>query len=639
MSHGWNTERVEERKDLQNTIRLRSLHFYKSGKVLLAVAIFIATLRIGYIWGQQSGQSVQPKQSAAGTPSIIPTDTPYYHPLVRILPTVMPSLYCLGNSCPGTGSNVSPSPIQTLQSAPEGAESAGVQGTLQQVTPDDNLKQNILSYFNWDAAQLPVTWYSAGKFTDGPLKGYTRYILVTDNMDTDHWDQGCGHTDIATDGSTVYRLPSLWLNTTLKDGGQYIFTYLSLATTWSAGNACVLQTDLTGFQPIASPFSQYKAYNFPTNADPYISTNNQVLLVDSAGLPMVYFYDSAQHIKAANTPGSTLNLFDINTLSGVYPNYQIGLFTSFGEGGDTQSLIDSFDQTVYKRFTDQNLHQIGMADGLPVFAPVDTNDAALQQVYSNAVNGCTDTPIPDFLSYVKKPPLLVTKDPWNRYLVFEETMFHQGCGGAKPVIYLYPPQPEEVHVSFVKSMDLTVQIPTYTNGWDVLAHPDGSLTDLLPQFTDCQHLDQHRFGSEYAVAACLQNSYPYLYWEGNARNTSFPMLKSGWIVERQSLASFFNEKLSYIGLTSSEIRDMTSYWVPLLLQQKAPYFHLAFLQNDTLDQLVPVHVIPQPDSMIRVFLDWQALAAKPNTAISAEKLIPMSRKGFSYVEWGGMMSQ
>lgn len=60
-----------------------------------------------------------------------------------------------------------------------------------------------------------------------------------------------------------------------------------------------------------------------------------------------------------------------------------------------------------------------------------------------------------------------------------------GCGeessrepvAEKPVIYLYPEEKTLVHVELDFNGEVTSTYPAYENGWDVLARPDGTLTD------------------------------------------------------------------------------------------------------------------------------------------------------------------
>jgi hypothetical protein len=242
---------------------------------------------------------------------------------------------------------------------------------------------------------------------------------------------------------------------------------------------------------------------------------------------------------------------------------------------------------------------------------------------------------PTFNDYVSKDPVLLFFDPFGRL----EGTGEQDYGGygecGKPVVYLYPTQPTEVHVQFEVPMELTTDIPTYTTGWDVLANPNGQLKDLQPQDTNCSAIDTSAFGSEYAADACKSGIYPYLYWEGRTSN-SYPHESDGWIVSKNNLASFMNSTLDSIGFSAQEKSDMVSYWIPEMLKKNMPYYRISFFQTAQMDQFIPMKVTPQPQSVYRLFLDWSPLDKEPSTPLKPETLSHVVRSGFTLVEWGGL---
>jgi hypothetical protein len=241
-----------------------------------------------------------------------------------------------------------------------------------------------------------------------------------------------------------------------------------------------------------------------------------------------------------------------------------------------------------------------------------------------------------FEQYVKQNPVLIFEDPWGRWIGIGEIDYPIVTGGCgKPVIYLYPPKPTEVTVKFTTPMQLTTDIPTYANGWDVLANPDGELIDLQPNLTNCDSIDSTVSGSEYAQIACKQNDYPYLYWAGQA-SRQYPTPTGGWIVPQGNISDFLNQKLTKIGLTDKEKSDMMDYWVPELLAKNAPYYRISFFQTEQLNQFIPMQVTPNPDTVIRVFLDWSPLSSMPAVQPQPQVLNHINRPGFTLVEWGGL---
>lgn len=243
---------------------------------------------------------------------------------------------------------------------------------------------------------------------------------------------------------------------------------------------------------------------------------------------------------------------------------------------------------------------------------------------------------PTFDEYVNKHPLLFFKDEWGRWGVMGEfdIKLMGGCG--KPVVYLYPEKSTDIRVSFMTPIILNTQIPFYNNGWFVKAKPDGTLTDLQPQYTDCKKINSTKFGSEYAEDACQMNSYPYIYWSGKSETNSYPKVYGGFIVEKNNLQKFMDEKLKEIGLTEKESNDMTSYWVSKMSEKNAPYYRISFLTTNQMNEFIPMNVNPNPDSFLRVFLDFKALDSKPAVDPQPQQFNKFIRNGFTLVEWGGL---
>lgn len=243
---------------------------------------------------------------------------------------------------------------------------------------------------------------------------------------------------------------------------------------------------------------------------------------------------------------------------------------------------------------------------------------------------------PSFDEYVAKHPLLFFKDAWGRWGVIGEfdIKLMGGCG--KPVIYLYPEKTTDIHLSFASPITLNTQIPFYNDGWFVKAQPDGKLIDLQPQYSDCSKIDSSKFGSEYAVNACKTNNYPYIYWSGKSSENLYPKVDGGWVVEKNDLQKFMDEKLKEIGLTKKESTDMTSYWVPKMIEKNAPYYRISFLTTNQMNEFIPMNVNPVPNSVLRVFLDFKPLIDKPSVEPQPQQFNKFIRSGFTMIEWGGL---
>ena len=257
------------------------------------------------------------------------------------------------------------------------------------------------------------------------------------------------------------------------------------------------------------------------------------------------------------------------------------------------------------------------------------------------IEATIESKIPTEQEFLAKNNILWFKDAFGRWIITAE-LLEAGGGCGKPVVYLYPEVPTDISVRFDKSveprMQLDVQIPSYgtgnqSKGWLVNAQPNGQLKDLQPKITNCSDFGTGRKGQEYALKSCQNNNYPYIYWAGNTPN-QYPKIESGFVVSAKDLESELRSKLAIIGLNKQETDDMMEYWLPNMLSKNKPFYRFSLLQNNELDKLFPMTISPQPQSSIRVFLDWDALDT--NTTIPTQELITYSRTGYTMVEWGGV---
>ena len=194
-------------------------------------------------------------------------------------------------------------------------------------------------------------------------------------------------------------------------------------------------------------------------------------------------------------------------------------------------------------------------------------------------------------------------------LVFRDYVTEFFIGGAvaeKPVIYLYPEEECEVHVGLSLDGDLTVSYPQYpSDGWQVTASPDGTLTDAESR------------------------TYDSLFWE--AELDADYDLSRGFCVAGEDTAAFLEETLAALGLSETEANAFIVYWLPRM-QDNA--YNLITFQQDAYTDAAELNIEPAPDTVIRVFMVWQGL----DKAIDiAEPTLPATpaRDGFTVVEWGG----
>ncbi len=179
----------------------------------------------------------------------------------------------------------------------------------------------------------------------------------------------------------------------------------------------------------------------------------------------------------------------------------------------------------------------------------------------------------------------------------------------KPVIYLYPQQKTNVTVKLDLKGELLFTYPTYNNGWEVEANPDGTLN--------------HN-----------NKEYNYLFWEGQSKITNADIkLEEGYIVKYENLLLFLEEKLNAMGLSSKEQQDFITYWYPRMNKNSNNYIH--FLFNNDFAKYAQLEINPKPDNVFRVFMVWSKIEANSGIYTKPQEIQKLNRKGFTVVEWGG----
>ena len=174
----------------------------------------------------------------------------------------------------------------------------------------------------------------------------------------------------------------------------------------------------------------------------------------------------------------------------------------------------------------------------------------------------------------------------------------------KPVIYLYPENEMQVSVKLTLDGKLTCTYPAYNNGWTVTASPDGTLVDAKGQ------------------------TYNYLYWEGETY-AQYDLSK-GFCVKGEDTAAFLEDALAKLGLNRREANEFIVYWLPLMEQNK---YNIISFQTDIYTEAAQLKVNPAPDTLIRVFMAWQA--SETTVDLPEQELTASERNGFTVVEWGG----
>jgi len=161
----------------------------------------------------------------------------------------------------------------------------------------------------------------------------------------------------------------------------------------------------------------------------------------------------------------------------------------------------------------------------------------------------------------------------------EESSREPVAAPEKPVIYLYPEEETMVHVKLDFNGTLTGTYPAYENGWEILAKPDGTLTDT-------------ETGREYYC----------LFWEGIS-HVPYDMTE-GFVVAGEETEAFLEDTLKTLGLTDKEANEFIIYWLPRM--EGNPYNLISFQQGLYTDN-AQLTVEPAPDTVLRVFMAYKPL--------------------------------
>ena len=240
-----------------------------------------------------------------------------------------------------------------------------------------------------------------------------------------------------------------------------------------------------------------------------------------------------------------------------------------------------------------------------------TGDSSCEDYYENGrfwlvVGGNDNKWLPGYGDDIKSGRMV---ESTKTYQVNEDTILLNRirAGWGKPVIYIYPEEETEVNVKLAKSECLTVSYPRYgANGWNVVAKPDGTLTDT-------------KTGRELYC----------LYYESN-NTLDKDAYKDGFIVKGEDMQSFLEEKLAILGLNEREAEEFIIYWLPKLEENE--YTFIRFAESEYINSEMPLEINPAPDNLIRVLMEFKAID-KP-FEVEEQKLTTPSRDGYTVVEWG-----
>lgn len=286
--------------------------------------------------------------------------------------------------------------------------------------------------------------------------------------------------------------------------------------------------------------------------------------------------------------------------------YSQNIVMSCGSGGvGTPYLKDGSSALANKK-------QIGInkLDNQPVYQILDDQSPVVKAIYDLYKTGRDYPSAPPILSlsdFAQRRNHFIWQDATGDWQIFLNSDFAPAAECGKPVIYLYPTRTTDISVKVGASISQSE--PSYpASGWTVTASPSGQLT--------------------------YQNqSYSYLFWEGQGNGPYPDYRRQGTVVAQKDLIATLHSHLTQLGLNDKESADFMEFWQPKL--PTAPYVRLTWLGTGDMNRLAPLSVSPRPDTTIRLFLEFEGLSQP--LSLTPQKLSAPVRRGFTLVEWGGLL--
>ena len=175
----------------------------------------------------------------------------------------------------------------------------------------------------------------------------------------------------------------------------------------------------------------------------------------------------------------------------------------------------------------------------------------------------------------------------------------------KPNIYLYPETTINVKVNLTsqKGNYVTVSIPSYNDGWEVMAEPSG----------------------------IIDKKYEYLFYEGS--EIIFEPTNFGWSVPSLELWQFLPKKMAEYGFNKKEIKDFIDYWQIHL--PKGEFYDIIPIVNHEIDKEFALKIEPLPQSLLRVW--FYINSVEKQSKLNPPFITNFERKGFTVVEWGVLL--
>jgi len=247
------------------------------------------------------------------------------------------------------------------------------------------------------------------------------------------------------------------------------------------------------------------------------------------------------------------------------------------------------------------------ASGSKVYYLSDSDNSVVKFSYNTySASGAVDGAKP-IDEYISNYGIILWTDDFDSTQIYMNQDYLPMVECAKPVVYLYPTKDTPVEVKV--GANVTVSEPEYGQGWKGIARSNGQVV-----------VDG--------------KTYPNLFWEGLGWGL-YPQIKSGTVTKTLAARELITSQLKYMNLNDREVADFLEFWMPKM--PKTEYVRISWIYGEEMEELAPLYINPKPDSVIRVFMDFAGLEAPIN--IEKQVLPKFERKGFTAVEWGGLLAK
>jgi hypothetical protein len=536
----------------------------------------------------------------------------------------------------------------------------------------------------------PVIYYSAGKYTSGEFKGYTRYLAIRAPIDPSGaaiyifasndgqnyiYDKEIYDTQIAqgldpylelnkSKIKSVEFLPSDQPQIIKLDGGFALNRNQIPTTTKETGKIdkygnkeveYLLDDNFASLSTLSSPVNELIFYADKNKSDstslsysskeyqaalPYLSGLTEVFATDSTNL--AYMYDLTRIKEAESYPAKwfdyqqKIQLFEKSQdPNRVYPDYPMrpNLRMVKTDIQTTSPLYDKYDVALPQACTlDVNTwysDKIKNQDLEKIGTSIDGDIYILTDKQNPLLKYAYYSKIGgvDNEGFVSVNNM--KKPTFEDYLSKNPLLFLKDAWGRWAMLGEY-----DVKLIGGCGKPVIYLYPEKETDISVSLDVAVKFDATIPDYNGGWKVKAYPDGK--LVDLQSNKSYKYLYWAGQVMNKTYPKMDQGWVVEKENLSAFFNAKFEEMGFSSKEKDDFISYWVPEMNKKDTPYYKISFMNTYQLNEIFPMKVEPEPKSVFRIFMDWAPLIEKPATYLEPQVLGKIQRSGFTMVEWGGL---